>query len=132
MWAKVTVYGEKVSAGLNKKIIKAIEDTLSENGLDPFDFAVDVNFVSRKRMRELNRNFRQKDYATDVLSFGQFEDVACGQPKSPGPVMLGDIVLCRDVIEKESREEMKTYEEQLLMLVAHSTLHLIGIHHEED
>lgn len=102
-------------------------------GQTPIDFAVDVNFVDEKKMRKLNSDFRQKDYATDVLSFGQFEDILKDKPKGiANPIMLGDLVLCESVISKEAAEEGKSYEKHLLMLVDHGMKHLLGIHHPED
>ena len=81
----------------------------------------------------MNNDFHQDDYATDVLSFGQFEDVLKDKPKGiKVPIMLGDLVLCESVIKKEAIEEGKSYEEHLLMLVDHGMKHLLGIHHPED
>ncbi|MBP6979679.1 rRNA maturation RNase YbeY [Candidatus Curtissbacteria bacterium] len=133
MQAAVTIYAENLDKPLEKKIIQTISDTLSTLGQQPIDFAVDVNFVDEKKMRKLNSDFRQKDYATDVLSFGQFEDVLKDKPKGiKVPIMLGDLVLCESVIKKEAIEEGKSYEEHLLMLVDHGMKHLLGIHHPED
>jgi len=133
MQAAVTIYAENLDKPLEKKIIQTISDTLSTLGQQPIDFAVDVNFVDEKKMRKLNSDFRQKDYVTDVLSFGQFEDVLKDKPKGiKAPIMLGDLVLCESVIKKEAIEEGKSYEEHLLMLVDHGMKHLLGIHHPED
>lgn len=133
MPAEVSVYGLASDAVLLDKITGVVNLTLENNGLKSADFCLDVNFVDIQRMRELNKNFRKKDYATDVLSFGQFEDIINRRPKGLlSPIMLGDLVLCKEVIEKEALEENKNYEEQLLMLIEHGTLHLIGIHHPED
>ena len=133
MQAAVTVYADKLDKLLEKKIIQTISDTLSTLGQTPIDFAVDVNFVDEKKMRKLNSDFRQKDYATDVLSFGQFEDILKDKPKGiANPIILGDLVLCESVISKEAAEEGKSYEKHLLMLVDHGMKHLLGIHHPED
>jgi len=133
MQAAVTIYAENLDKPLEKKIIQTISDTLSTLGQQPIDFAVDVNFIDEKKMRKLNSDFRQKDYVTDVLSFGQFEDVLKDKPKGiKVPIMLGDLVLCESVIKKEAIEEGKSYEEHLLMLVDHGMKHLLGIHHPED
>jgi len=133
MFAGVVIYGQTLDISFQKKITEVITQTLNDNGLVAQDFNIDVNFVSSKRMRELNSNFRKKDYATDVLSFGQFDDIVNDPPKGKYyPIMLGDLVLCKEVIVKEALEEDKSYEEHLLMLVEHGTLHLIGVHHPED
>ncbi len=133
MQVAVTFYAESLDKPLEKKIIQTISDTLSTLGQISADFAVDVNFVDEKKMRKLNNDFRKKDYATDVLSFGQFEDILKDRPKGiKVPIMLGDLVLCESVINKEAAEEGKSYEDQLLMLVDHGMKHLLGIHHPED
>ncbi len=133
MGIKVSIFPEALDGHLASSVIQIINQTLESNGLISDDFAIDVNFVSSKKMQKLNSDFRKKDYATDVLSFGQFEDILADRPKGlVSPIMLGDLVFCKEVIEKEAKEENKTYEEQLKMLAEHGTLHLLGIHHPED
>ncbi len=133
MQAEVTFYAQGLDRFLEKKIIQTISNTLSTLGQVASDFAVDVNFVNEKKMSRLNNDFRQKDYATDVLSFGQFENILGDRPKGIKiPIMLGDLVLCESVITKEAQDEGKSYEEHLLMLVDHGMRHLLGIHHPED
>lgn len=129
---KVNIYAD-VDVAFQTAIVSTIAKSLADHQLVPADFAIDVNFVNEIRMRELNRNFRGKDYATDVLSFGQFEDLINRRPQGIKlPIMLGDLVLCESVIKSEALEEGKEYKEQLLMLVDHGIKHLIGIHHPED
>ena len=133
MGVKVSIFPPRLANDLANSVVKIISQTLENNGLSSDDFAIDINFVSSKKMKELNSGFRKKDYATDVLSFGQFEDIINDKPKGlMSPIMLGDLVFCKEVIEKEAKEENKTYEEQLKMLAEHGTLHLLGIHHPED
>jgi probable rRNA maturation factor len=74
-----------------------------------------VEFVGEERIRELNRDHRGKDSATDVLSFPVDED---GAPA--GPRELGDIVICPE------------HTEDLAEAVIHGTLHLTGLDHETD
>jgi probable rRNA maturation factor len=133
MGVKVSIFGEELSAELEKAIITIISRTLESNNLISSEFAIDINFVTAEKIRQLNADFRKKNYATDVLSFGQFEDILNGIPKGiMSPIMLGDLVFCREIIEKEAGEENKSYEDQLKMLAEHGTLHLIGIHHLEN
>jgi probable rRNA maturation factor len=74
-----------------------------------------VEFVDEDRIRELNREYRNKDTPTDVLSFGVDED---GDPA--GPRELGDIVICPE------------HTTDLREAVVHGTLHLTGMDHEVD
>jgi len=86
---------------------------LSSAGID--DGHVAIQFVDGQRSRELNREYRQIDEPTDVLSFGVDED---GQ--SAGPRELGDIVICPPETE------------DLREAVVHGALHLTGMDHETD
>lgn len=71
----------------------------------------------------LNRDFRQKDYATNVLSF----------PSSPNPEgQIGDIVLAFGVCAREAAEQGKPLAHHLQHLVAHGVLHLLGYDHQDD
>lgn len=80
-----------------------------------------VAFVDRKSARELNRKFRRRDYATDVLSF---------EPLEPGD--LGELVICPEVISKQSREHGLLVREELGYMVLHGFLHLLGYDHEKN
>ena len=81
---------------------------------------VAVRFVADGEGRELNRAYRGKDYATNVLSF----------PYESGDRLCGDLVLCREVIEREAREQGKAPEAHYAHMVVHGTLHLQGHDHE--
>ncbi len=88
---------------------------------------VTVRIVGTAEGRRLNRDWRDRDYATNVLSFGY------GRPdgKRGGPLQ-GDLVLCAAVVEKESREQAKTLAAHYAHLVVHGLLHLQGYDHEDD
>ena len=75
-----------------------------------------VEFVSEERIRELNRDFRGVDEATDVLAFGVDEDHA----KAPGPRELGDIMVCVE------------HTVDVREAIVHGALHLTGMDHETD
>ena len=89
------------------------ELALSTAGIDDGHLA--VQFVDAERIQELNRDFREKDAPTDVLSFGIDED---GEPL--GPRELGDIFICPE------------YTVDIREAVVHGTLHLTGMDHETD
>lgn len=81
---------------------------------------VAVRFVDGDEGRELNRDYRDKDYATNVLSF----------PYECGERVQGDLVLCREVVEREAREQGKAPEAHYAHMVVHGMLHLQGHDHE--
>jgi probable rRNA maturation factor len=79
-----------------------------------------VRFVGDDEGRNLNRDYRGKDYATNVLSF----------PYASGATLSGDLVLCLPVLEREAREQGKSLEAHCAHLIVHGMLHLQGHDHE--
>ena len=79
-----------------------------------------VRFVGGIEGQALNRDYRGKDYATNVLSF----------PYEAGERICGDLVLCREVVEREAQEQGKTPEAHYAHMVVHGMLHLQGHDHE--
>lgn len=86
-----------------------------------------LRFVDADEGRCLNRDYRQKDYATNVLTFAYFEE---GQPEDE-PVRA-DIVLCTDVLQREAAEQDKPLVAHAAHLVVHGVLHAQGYDHETD
>jgi probable rRNA maturation factor len=86
----------------------------------PLPAQVAIRFVDADEGRALNRDYRHKDYATNVLSF----------PYETGPVVAGDLVVCLPVVLKEAAEQGKTAEAHFAHLIAHGMLHLQGYDHE--
>lgn len=88
---------------------------------------VGLSVVDEQEGRTLNRDYRGKDYATNVLTFALNEgDTIEGMP------LFGDIVLTASVVEREAAEQGKTLDEHYAHLVVHSMLHLQGYDHIED
>ena len=87
-----------------------------------------VRFVDAGEGRTLNREYRGKDYATNVLTFAYNEgaELAADEPTQ------ADIVLCTDVLQREADEQKKTVEEHVAHLVVHGVLHAQGYDHEND
>jgi probable rRNA maturation factor len=87
---------------------------------------VTIALVSDARMRALNRAYRGKDYATDVLSFP-----AARTPRTPH-LCLGDIVIATGVLARQAREAGHPPATELRVLALHGLLHLLGYDHETD
>lgn len=86
-----------------------------------------LRVVGPTEMQTLNREYRGKDYATNVLSF-PFES----PPDVELPVrVLGDIVLCAQTVAREAREQGKKIDAHWAHLTVHGTLHLLGMDHQE-
>ena len=90
-----------------------------------------VRLVGNKEGRALNRHYRGKDYATNVLSFPA--DIADGvkMPKGVKMPLLGDLVLCAPVIAREAKEQKKPLAAHYAHLTVHGALHLLGWNHED-
>lgn len=84
-----------------------------------------VRYVDSDEGRALNRDYRGKDYATNVLTF------AYDAPAGGGPIEA-DIVICLPVVASEARGQRKTLREHLAHLVVHGVLHAQGMDHEDE
>jgi probable rRNA maturation factor len=84
------------------------------------DAEITVRIVDLEEGRTLNRDYRKKDYATNVLTFDYTQE----------PVVTADLVLCAPVVEKEAREQGKTLQAHYAHLLVHGTLHAQGWDHE--
>jgi probable rRNA maturation factor len=84
------------------------------------DAEITLRFVGAAEGRRLNRDYRGRDYATDVLTFDYAD----------APAIHADIVLCVPVIRREAREQHKKYRDHLAHLVVHGVLHAHGYDHD--
>lgn len=90
---------------------------------------VNVVLFDEKSARALNREYRGKDYATNVLSFPYGEPARAG---NAAPQLLGDIVICPAVVAREAAEQGKPLRNHFAHLTIHGVLHLLGHDHETD
>ena len=93
------------------------------------DFAnaeVSVYIVDEDEGQELNSQYRGKDYPTNVLSFPA--DIA----EEVGIPLLGDLVICAPVVEREAQEQNKALAAHWAHMLVHGTLHLVGFDHIDD
>lgn len=81
-----------------------------------------VRIVGEEEAQALNRQYRRKDYATNVLTFDYARE----------PVVSADLVLCGPVVEREAREQGKALQAHYAHLLVHGTLHAQGYDHEAD
>jgi probable rRNA maturation factor len=88
------------------------------------DVVATLRIVGEEEGRDLNRDYRGKDYATNVLTF------AYGAEEEGGP-LSGDIILCAPVVAREAAEQGKPLEAHYAHLTLHGMLHLQGYDHEK-
>ena len=89
-----------------------------------------VRLVDAREGRSLNRHYRGKDYATNVLSFPA--ELPQGLPEGVTFPLLGDLVLCAPVVAREAREQRKPLAAHYAHLTVHGALHLLGWNHEDE
>ncbi len=104
----------------------AVEAVLADN-TNEYDIA--VRLVDEDESRSLNKQYRQQDRPTNVLSF-PFEDLD-GLP-ADAMRSLGDLVICGPVVVDEARQQGKALQDHWAHIVIHGTLHLLGYDHEGD
>ena len=106
--------GWKIDEDRVKRIVEFVLEREGKEG------EVSIAFVGKEKMRELNEKFRGKDYPTDVLTFPY------------GDEMLGEIIVCPEVVAEDAKEYGISFEKELLITLVHSALHLCGYDHERD
>lgn len=89
-----------------------------------------IRVVDAKEARALNRHYRGRDYATNVLSFPA--EMPVGLPKGVKLPLLGDIVICAPVVAREAKEQKKPLAAHYAHLTVHGVLHLLGWDHENE
>jgi len=87
---------------------------------------ISISIVGDKEIHKLNKKHLGRDYPTDVLSFKIEEKM------EDGTFYLGDVVVNKDVAEKQCKEYNNDLEHEIAELVAHGVLHLLDVHHEGD
>lgn len=114
------------------QIRDVLEFAKNEEGIDE-DAELSVTFVDKAEIQEINRDYRQKDKVTDVISFAfeEEEDIFEGMDVAR---VLGDIIICTDVAAEQAEQYGHSFERELGFLALHGFLHLLGYDHmtEED
>lgn len=134
---------KKLEISWEKIIRDIIEEALNYEEC-PYEAEINVLLTDNREIQVMNREYRQIDRPTDVLSFPMIEyetpsDFSmveedfcdCFNPES-GELMLGDIILSVDKIEEQAQAYGHSMERELAFLVAHSMLHLCGYDHLEE
>lgn len=137
----------------NKKYIEYINNAYIEAlkilKIKCKDLEVNINFVSKKEIRELNAKFRNKDAVTDVLSFPNLlepnktdmqlivdkldkKNFASEINPDNNMLFVGDICICKDIVYKHAKEYGNTKLREMVYMAVHGLLHLLGYDHMRD
>ena len=122
--------GQQVTEEILNTMEAAAKYCLELEGIDEERTEISVTFVEAEEIRELNRDYRDNDKVTDVLSFPQFDDL--NDIPDFGEICLGDVVICKDRAAEQAEEFGHSFEREIIYLFTHSILHLLGYDHMEE
>lgn len=115
---------------IDDELIELIEKTMSETLKiedKSLDCEISLSFVDNNEIKNLNREYRNVDSSTDVLSFPMEDDFALNHIS-----ILGDIVISLEKALSQSKEYGHSFNREMAYLTAHSMLHLLGYDHIEE
>ncbi|MBA9083025.1 MULTISPECIES: rRNA maturation RNase YbeY [Bartonella] len=107
---------------------KALTTTMHHLSLNKVTSELSLLFTNDDHIAQINAQWRFQNKPTNVLSFPAFP-LKVGQ--SPKP-MLGDIIIARETIMREAKEEGKSFQDHLTHMIVHGLLHLLGYNHETN
>lgn len=117
----------KVSEDINKDTIdRILEIALEQDGIINKEVVISIEAASKDEIKELNKEYRNVDRETDVLSFPIFTKEELVSTKF-NHVELGDIVICLDVVKEQSIEYGTGMKRELLYMITHGICHLLRI-----
>ena len=121
----------KISFRMRHLITKAIKEALKQEEFEYFA-EISVSFIDNEAIHKLNRQYREKDKPTDVLSFPIWEkdELEDGSAFDGHAVTLGDIIISAEQAKVQSLEYGHSLEREICFLAVHSVLHLLGYDHE--
>ena len=141
MPVKLSVSREKRGLGhenARKLILRAAAAALAAEGVTE-DCALSALLTDDEGIREINREYRGIDSATDVLSFplnelapGEFDAEACERDLDTGRIMLGDMAFSLERCARQGEEYLHGFDHELMYLTVHSVLHLLGYDHVDE
>ena len=119
-----------VSQEILDTMMKAAGLCIDAENIDVDRTEISVTLVDMEEIHQLNRDYREVDSPTDVLSFPQFDDL--NDLPEEGEIALGDVVICKDKAEEQAQEFGHSFEREIIYLFVHSVLHLLGYDHMDE
>ncbi len=105
-------------------LINTMQQVIDELGSGSSELLIRI--VDEQEIQDLNKKYRNKDKPTNVLSFPS------DLPKEIDEAILGDVVICTSVVVSEAKAQNKTFDDHLIHMAIHGTLHLMGYDHIEQ
>lgn len=122
----------------NLKVIanSIVREALSEEDLDYY-VDVDITFTNNENIQLINKEYRDKNVPTDVLSFPMLEPEELNDPKAlelnkdyeKDVVLLGDIIISLEKVEEQAKEYNHSFEREVAYMITHGMFHLLGYDH---
>ncbi len=116
------------------KIYLSNSDVYKKSCLFNQDFSTisfDILYCNNEKTHEINVEYRNKDYVADIITFAIFADSPeCEKFIFDGEINLGEIIISLDKVQFEAITKGKTREEELIFLISHGILHLLGFDHQ--
>lgn len=114
-----------------KKVIASTWQKSGYAGLNKNSLGLSFAWISNNEMQQLNKSYRKKDRATDVLSFCEYEDAEQLKNSIEPDLFLGELILCYDYIKElmGNRVSAQNLEKELARTIAHGVLHLLCFRH---
>lgn len=125
-------------AGCNfdeKKLELVVKETIENSGFNELmskNLTVSMGFVSSQEIQKINNKYRSKDSSTDILSFANYDKKEDILGDKNNDIFLGDLIICCDDIENYTKEKNISLEEEMVRVVSHGVLHLLGFSHGDD
>ena len=116
--------GISIDSGLKDKLQSIVSLIFREEGL--VDSEINLRILDDEEMKKLNYKFRNKNLATNVLSF-QSDDISIKHTKN-----IGDIAISSEYVEREAAEEGKFFEDHMIHMLAHGVYHILGYDHQNE
>ena len=113
-------------------INKVVEECFKEEKITTKNLYVNIVLTDPKNIRKINKQYRNIDKQTDVLSFPMFEKEEIGVLKKTNRDVLGDIVISIERVEKQALEYGHSFERELAYMIVHGFYHLMGYDHIEE
>ena len=120
-----------------KKLLKyylskpSVYEACALNNFDYNTISFDFLYCDSVKTHEINREYREKDYPADIITFAIFAD---SEEKFvfDGEINLGEVIIALDKVREEALKKGKTEEQELSFLISHGILHLLGFDHQTE
>ena len=120
-----------------KNVLSVIQECFKEEKLEKLNLSISITLTTPENIRKLNKQYRNMDKETDVLSFPMFEkyeidEIVQNKEKQPVKETIGDIVISIQKVEEQAKEYGHSFERELSYMLVHGFYHLMGYDHIEE